>query len=70
MSMARHYQHLKSLQRAGVFDENLWSERKEHPNIALECPACPQSGRNLPMDWKTRVNKSVYNFFYDNVGFI
>lgn len=59
MSMSRQYQHLKMLQRSGVFKFDIWKDGHTPKQLALECPACPHPGRNLPDDWKDRKELSV-----------
>ena len=47
--MNQEYQFLKMVQRAG----KMFEDDSDTPIgcLAVECPACPQSGCNLPEDW-------------------
>ncbi|KAJ6462254.1 hypothetical protein C8R47DRAFT_1225566 [Mycena vitilis] len=53
LRMARQWQHLQLLKRAGRGHspaEDRVNETKAG-EVALLCPACPQPGKNLPPDW-------------------
>ncbi|TFK57807.1 hypothetical protein BDN72DRAFT_907475 [Pluteus cervinus] len=52
--MIREYRHIKSLKRAGRGSDQWGIEGTKLGECAVLCPACPQPGRNLPVDWKTR----------------
>lgn len=48
----REWRHLKLLQRAGRGHDPAGIEGTEEGSLAVECPACPQPGRNLPDGWE------------------
>ena len=51
--MHREYQHLKMVERSGRIFETIGRNPIEEGGIAIECPACPHPGRNLPEDWES-----------------
>ncbi|TFK59939.1 hypothetical protein BDN72DRAFT_780066 [Pluteus cervinus] len=63
--MIREYRHIKSLKRAGRGNDQRGIEGTKPGECAVLCPACPQPGRNLPADWKTRPAKEqwLYRLF-------
>ena len=60
MVMAREYQHIKMLQRSGNvrFEDNGAIVKEQKHQLAVDCPACPHPGKNLPDNW--RVQKHRY----------
>ncbi|TFK63616.1 hypothetical protein BDN72DRAFT_872268 [Pluteus cervinus] len=63
--MIREYRHIKSLKRAGRGHDERGIVGTRPGECAVLCPACPQPGRNLPVDWKTRPAKEqwLYRLF-------
>ncbi|KAI0323812.1 hypothetical protein GY45DRAFT_1349685 [Cubamyces sp. BRFM 1775] len=49
MDMIRQWRHLKMLKRGGQGHDATATPG----GCAVECPACPQPGKNLPDDWKS-----------------
>ncbi|KAJ2989457.1 hypothetical protein NUW54_g8777 [Trametes sanguinea] len=49
MDMIRQWRHLKMLKRSGQGHEK---DRAMAGHCAVECPACPLPGKNLPDDWQ------------------
>ncbi|THU87804.1 hypothetical protein K435DRAFT_866944 [Dendrothele bispora CBS 962.96] len=51
--MIRQWRHLKMLKRAGRGNDGLRPvEKTTTGELAIECPACPRVGVNLPPDWR------------------
>jgi hypothetical protein len=49
--MVRQWRHLKMLKRSGY--AHLYNEPEEDQHSCAQlCPACPQPGINLPLDWE------------------
>jgi hypothetical protein len=48
----RIWRHLKMLKRAGCGQDPLGAEATNEGELAVECPACPHPGRNLPEGWE------------------
>jgi hypothetical protein len=44
------------LKRAGRGQDPLGIERTAQGELAVECPACPHPGRNLPDNWQEAKN--------------
>ncbi|KAJ7248075.1 hypothetical protein C8J57DRAFT_1673431 [Mycena rebaudengoi] len=49
--MTREWRNLQMLKRAGRGHDPAGPEGTKPGECALECPACPQPGKNLPRDW-------------------
>lgn len=49
----RRYKHLLMLKRAGRGHDSAGIDATKLGEVAVECPACPLPGKNLPDDWKT-----------------
>ena len=49
----RRYRDLLTLKRAGVAHNDLGIDGLKKGDLAIECPASPLPGKNLPRDWKT-----------------
>lgn len=47
----RLYRHIKLLKRMGRGHAQSDIASTEPGSLALDCPACPQPGKNLPDDW-------------------
>ncbi|KAJ6575960.1 hypothetical protein DFH09DRAFT_915004 [Mycena vulgaris] len=52
INMTRIWRNLQMLKRAGRCHETDGIEATKPGACALECPACPHPGKNLPPDWK------------------
>jgi hypothetical protein len=52
--MTRQWQHLMLLKRGGRAHDpsNDRINATKPGELALLCPACPQPGKNLPVDWE------------------
>lgn len=50
--MVREWRHVKVLKRTGRGHEPGGADATTAGELALQCPACPQPGVNLPDDWK------------------
>ncbi|KAF9782109.1 hypothetical protein BJ322DRAFT_1009547 [Thelephora terrestris] len=48
----RQWRHLKQIKRGGGAHSPMGLVSVRDGEFALECPACPQPGRNLPANWK------------------
>jgi len=48
----RLWRHLLMLKRAGRGHDPAGIDATSQGELAVECPACPHPGRNLPEDWK------------------
>ena len=59
--MSREYQYAKMVQRAGLAFKKAFD--LEEGSLCVECPACPQPGRNLPEDWRERADSWVLFYF-------
>jgi len=51
------------LKRAGRGHDSRGAEATSHGELALECPACPHPGRNLPDNWKQDTDQSFVIYF-------
>ena len=47
----RQWRHLKQIKRGGGCHTTTDLVSVPNGEFALECPACPHPGRNLPQDW-------------------
>ncbi|KAI0713195.1 hypothetical protein C8T65DRAFT_528834, partial [Cerioporus squamosus] len=52
MVMMREWRHLKLMKRAGRGHDPAGTGATEPGECAVECPACPQPGKNLPEGWE------------------
>ncbi|KAJ7127920.1 hypothetical protein C8R44DRAFT_616252 [Mycena epipterygia] len=52
LRMGREWRHIQMLKRAGRGHDPSGVEGTKPGECALLCPACPQPGKNLPVDWK------------------
>lgn len=50
--MTRQWRYFKSTRRAGCGHFVGGTETLEPGGLAVECPACPQDGHNLPDNWR------------------
>ncbi|KAL1948929.1 hypothetical protein VTO73DRAFT_10735 [Trametes versicolor] len=53
MLMSRQWRHLKMLKRSGRGHSPFGLADQHEGSCAVECPACPLPGKNMPTDWKT-----------------
>ena len=51
--MSRIWQNLLMLKRAGRRQDPASVDATAQGELAVECPACPHPGRNLPEGWET-----------------
>lgn len=49
----RQWRHLKDIKRGGAGHTNIAVDELKDGALAIECPACPHPGRNLPAGWDT-----------------
>ncbi|OSC96771.1 hypothetical protein PYCCODRAFT_1472340 [Trametes coccinea BRFM310] len=65
MAMTRQWRHLKSLKRAGRGHAPFGMAESHEGSCAVECPACPHPGKNIPKDWNNAPpdKKWVYRLF-------
>ncbi|KAF7967413.1 hypothetical protein HWV62_34385 [Athelia sp. TMB] len=54
LPVLRIWRHLKMLKRSGRGHDPLGIESTLQGECAVECPACPHPGKNLPPDWRTK----------------
>ncbi|EIN05248.1 hypothetical protein PUNSTDRAFT_75081, partial [Punctularia strigosozonata HHB-11173 SS5] len=54
----REWRHLKMLKRAGRGNDPSGIRGTPVGGLAVECPACPHPGRNLPDNWETDLRRS------------
>lgn len=52
MRIMREWRNLKLLKRAGRGHDPGGVEATPQGSCAVECPACPHPGKNLPVDWQ------------------
>ncbi|KIM71111.1 hypothetical protein PILCRDRAFT_17369 [Piloderma croceum F 1598] len=52
MMVMRWWRHIKMLKRAGHGHDPAGVVATEQGSLAVECPACPHDGHNLPANWK------------------
>ena len=60
--MSRQHRHLMSLKRAGRGHDPTGVLGTKEGDLAVHCPACPQSGRNLPPEWEKAEADTRYVF--------
>jgi hypothetical protein len=47
----RQWRHLKDVKRGAAGHTDVVVNELENGSLAVECPACPHPGRNLPEGW-------------------
>ena len=52
MRVTRCFRHLMLAKRAGRGHDPDGIEKTQQGQLALDCPACPHPGKNLPQGWK------------------
>jgi hypothetical protein len=50
--MIREWRNLKMLKRAGRGHDSTGVNGTQEGECAVQCPACPHPGKNLPPDWR------------------
>ncbi|KAF7320575.1 CxC2 domain-containing protein [Mycena chlorophos] len=58
--MARQYDFIKTLKRAGVGHDEDGMEARQTGQLAVRCWACPRPGFNLPEGWEEREARFLY----------
>jgi hypothetical protein len=53
LKVMRWWRHIKMLKRAGRGHDPEGVAATKPGSLAVECPACPHDGRNLPEDWRS-----------------
>ncbi|KAF9035697.1 hypothetical protein BDZ89DRAFT_924767, partial [Hymenopellis radicata] len=60
----RQFRHITMLKRAGRGHDPSGVDGTNLGELALQCPACPQPGINLPSNWKTSIkHRFLYRLF-------
>ncbi|KAG1790740.1 hypothetical protein EV424DRAFT_1476101 [Suillus variegatus] len=52
MRMIHEWRHLRQLRRAGRGHDPAGAKATTAGELAVQCPACPHPGKNLPQDWQ------------------
>jgi hypothetical protein len=52
------------LKRAGREQDPLDAEGTQEGELAIECPACPHPGQNLPDGWENAAPEIWYTFLF------
>ena len=60
----RQWRHLKDIKRGGAGHTSTAVDDLGDGALAIECPACPHPGRNLPPEWENESRDKVYALFY------
>ena len=60
----RQWRHLKDLKRGAAGHAPVAINDLADGVLTIECPACPQPGRNLPPDWENAADDKAYAPFY------
>jgi len=56
----RQWRHLKDVKRGAGGHTSTPIDDLDDGALAIECPACPHPGRNLPMDWESESRDRAY----------
>lgn len=56
----RQWRHLKDIKRGGAGHTLSPVSELSNGSLAIECPACPHPGRNLPTGWDSEVGSREY----------
>jgi hypothetical protein len=59
----RIWRHLKGLKRTGRGHDPAGIDATSPGQCAVECPACPHPGRNLPENWEQESAERRFFFF-------
>ena len=60
----RQWRHLKDMKRGGAGHTSTAVDDLGDGALAIECPACPHPGRNLPPEWENESRDKAYILFY------
>ena len=60
----RQWRHLKDIKRGGAGHTSTAVDDLGDGALAIECPACPHPGRNLPPEWENESRDKAYALFY------
>ena len=60
----RQWRHLKDIKRGGAGHTSTAVDNLGDGALAIECPACPHPGRNLPPEWENESRDKAYVLFY------
>ncbi|KAJ7584477.1 hypothetical protein C8J56DRAFT_1005073 [Mycena floridula] len=63
LRMVREFRHVKLMQRFGRGHDAGGVATTKPGECAVQCPACPHPGINLPEDYATRPNSWIYQLF-------
>jgi hypothetical protein len=63
LMVMRWWRHIKMLKRAGRGHDPDGVDATKPGSLAVECPACPHDGRNLPDNWRLAPTAIAYVFF-------
>jgi hypothetical protein len=63
----RWWRHIKMLKRGGRGHDPAGVAATEQGSLAVECPACPHEGRNLPENWRNVPTAIGYVVLYISV---
>ena len=64
----RKWRHLKDMKRGGAGHTTTPVKDLGDGSLAVECPACPHPGRNLPPGWENADEDKAYAPFYLNAA--
>ncbi|KAJ7084767.1 hypothetical protein B0H15DRAFT_951268 [Mycena belliarum] len=64
LKMARKYRHLLMLKRAGRGHDPSGVNGTQPGECAVQCPACPRPGINLPDNWETAPPEDKFLYFF------
>jgi hypothetical protein len=56
----RQWRHLKDIKRGAAGHTTAPVDDLEGGAFAMECPACPHPGRNLPVEWEKESGDKAY----------
>ena len=59
----RQWRHLKDIKRGGAGHTSTAVDDLGDGALAIECPACPHPGRNLPPEWENESRDRAYVLF-------
>lgn len=60
LRVTRQYRHLMLCKRAGRGLDPMGIETTKPGELALQCPACPHPGKNLPDGWEKSAKQYVF----------
>lgn len=63
----RIWRHLQSLKRAGRAHDPDGAASTKEGELAIECPACPHPGKNLPEGWEDAPAAIKYVSFLSSI---